>query len=82
MIGHAMRSIPATNAFEISSGFKKIEVPGSKHNDPFIKKEGGGLTTSTNWSGGVQGSITNGQDILFRPTGQTMKHMLIWKGWS
>ena len=57
-------------------------MPGSKHNDPFIKKEGGGLTTSTHWSGGVQGSITNGQDILFRPAGRTMKHMLIWKGWS
>jgi len=41
-------------------------MPGSKHNDLFIKKEGGGLTTSTNWSGGVQGGITNGQDIFFR----------------
>ena len=66
MIGHAILSIPATKAFEIGLGFKGIEVPGSMHNDPFIKKEGGGLTTSTNSSGGVQGSITNGQDIFFR----------------
>jgi chorismate synthase len=65
-LAHAMLSIPATKAFEIGSGFKGTEVPGSKHNDPFVKKEGGGLTTSTNWSGGIQGGITNGQDIYFR----------------
>jgi len=46
-IGHAMLSIPATKAFEIGSGFKGNEVPGSMHN---IKKEGGG----------VQGGITHG----------------------
>jgi chorismate synthase len=61
-----MLSIPATKSFEIGSGFKGTEVPGSKHNDMFVKKEGGGLSTVTNWSGGVQGGITNGQDIYFR----------------
>jgi chorismate synthase len=61
-----MLSIPATKAFEIGSGFRGTEVPGSRHNDPFVAKEGGGLTTTTNWSGGVQGGITNGQDIYFR----------------
>jgi len=65
-LAHAMLSIPATKAFEVGSGFRGTEVPGSKHNDMFVKKEGGGLSTSTNWSGGIQGGITNGQDIYFR----------------
>ncbi|KAF8323332.1 chorismate synthase [Clavulina sp. PMI_390] len=65
-LAHAMLSIPATKAFEVGSGFRGTEVPGSKHNDMFVKKEGGGLATSTNWSGGIQGGITNGQDIYFR----------------
>ncbi|KAG7450768.1 chorismate synthase [Guyanagaster necrorhizus] len=65
-LGHAMLSIPATKAFEIGSGFKGTEVPGSKHNDPFVKREDGRLGTKSNWSGGVQGGITNGEDIYFR----------------
>src|ERR1700733_3325503 len=65
-LGHAMLSIPATKAFEIGSGFKGTEVPGSKHNDPFVRRPDGTLGTSTNWSGGVQGGITNGEDIYFR----------------
>ena len=65
-LAHAMLSIPATKAFEVGSGFRGTEVPGSKHNDMFVKKEGGGLSTRTNWSGGIQGGITNGQDIYFR----------------
>ena len=65
-LGHAMLSIPATKAFEIGSGFRGTEVPGSRHNDPFVKKESGRLGTATNWSGGVQGGITNSEDIYFR----------------
>ena len=61
-----MMSIPATKGFEIGSGFRGTEVPGSKHNDPFVKNADGTLGTSTNWSGGIQGGITNGQDIYFR----------------
>ncbi len=61
-----MLSIPATKAFEIGSGFKGTEVPGSKHNDPFVKRDDGRLGTKSNWSGGVQGGITNGEDIYFR----------------
>lgn len=64
-LAHAMLSIPATKAFEVGSGFKGTEVPGSKHNDPFVLKDGK-LGTSTNWSGGIQGGITNGEDIYFR----------------
>jgi hypothetical protein len=65
-LGHAMLSIPATKGFEIGSGFRGTEVPGSQHNDPFICREGGKLGTETNWSGGVQGGITNSEDIYFR----------------
>jgi len=65
-LGHGMLSIPATKAFEIGSGFRGTQVPGSKHNDLFVKGEGGSLNTQTNWSGGVQGGITNGEDIYFR----------------
>lgn len=65
-LAHAMLSIPATKAFEIGSGFRGTEVPGSKHNDPFVRREDGKLGTSTNWSGGIQGGITNGEDIYFR----------------
>ncbi|KAF8887729.1 chorismate synthase [Infundibulicybe gibba] len=65
-LGHAMLSIPATKSFEIGSGFRGTEVPGSKHNDAFVQREGGKLGTTTNWSGGVQGGITNGEDIYFR----------------
>jgi chorismate synthase len=65
-LGHAMLSIPATKAFEIGSGFKGTEIPGSKHNDPFVKREDGRLGTTTNWSGGVQGGITNGEHIYFK----------------
>jgi chorismate synthase len=65
-LAHAMLSIPATKAFEIGSGFRGTEVPGSKHNDPFVLRPDGALGTVSNWSGGVQGGITNGEDIYFR----------------
>ncbi|RXW19404.1 hypothetical protein EST38_g6450 [Candolleomyces aberdarensis] len=65
-LAHAMLSIPATKAFEIGSGFRGTEVPGSKHNDAFIRRPDGSLGTKTNWSGGVQGGITNGEAIYFR----------------
>jgi hypothetical protein len=73
-----MLSIPATKAFEIGSGFRGTEVPGSKHNDAFIIKEGGGLATVTNWSGGVQGGISNGEDIYFRLVSLEYRLSTIW----
>ncbi|ORY66947.1 chorismate synthase [Leucosporidium creatinivorum] len=66
LLAHAMLSIPATKGFEIGSGFKGTEVAGSKHNDAFIKKENGELGTKTNRSGGIQGGISNGEDIYFK----------------
>lgn len=73
MLAHAMLSIPATKAFEIGSGFAGTQVPGSKHNDMFAAAatdapngNKSALRTLTNWSGGVQGGITNGEDVYFR----------------
>lgn len=65
-LAHAMLSIPATKAFEIGSGFRGTEVPGSKHNDTFVTRADGSLGTRTNWSGGIQGGISNGEDVYFR----------------
>lgn len=61
-LGKAMLSINAVKGFEIGSGFNAASMRGSQHNDLF--QEGGG--TLTNRSGGVQGGISNGEDILFR----------------
>ncbi|GAA96747.1 uncharacterized protein L969DRAFT_90679 [Mixia osmundae IAM 14324] len=65
-LGHAMLSIPATKAFEIGSGFRGATVAGSKHNDAFVRRPDGTLGTLTNKSGGVQGGISNGENIYFR----------------
>ena len=64
-LAQAMMSIPATKGFEIGSGFGGTRMPGSQHNDPFVKKEDR-LGTITNHSGGVQGGISNGEPIIFR----------------
>ncbi len=65
-LGQAMLSIPATKGFEIGSGFAGARMFGSQHNDPFELKADGRLGTSTNFSGGVQGGISNGEPIVFR----------------
>ncbi|CAG8591127.1 5684_t:CDS:2 [Cetraspora pellucida] len=64
-LAHAMLSIPATKGFEIGSGFKGTTIFGHQHNDPWIKKDGH-LGTQTNNSGGIQGGISNGENIYFR----------------
>lgn len=65
-LGQAMLSIPATKGFELGSGFAGARMHGSAHNDPFEMKADGRLGTSTNFSGGVQGGISNGEPIVFR----------------
>ena len=60
-----MLSLPATKGFEIGSGFAATRMKGSEHNDPFEMREGK-IRTTTNNSGGVQGGISNGEDIMFR----------------
>lgn len=64
-LGKAMLSINAVKAFELGSGFAGVEMKGSEHNDVFIT-EGQEVLTKTNYSGGIQGGITNGMPILFR----------------
>ncbi|KAJ7226095.1 chorismate synthase [Mycena pura] len=66
LLAHAMLSIPATKGFEIGSGFRGTEVSGSAHNDAFVRRRDGSLGTATNWSGGIQGGISNGEDVYFR----------------
>ncbi len=65
-------SLPASKGFEIGSGFASTEMTGLTHNDPFIPGPDG-PRTRTNNSGGVQGGISNGEDVVFRvafkPTG-------------
>ena len=64
-LAKAMLSLPATKGFEIGSGFSATRMRGSEHNDPFAIRENRVRTTS-NHSGGVQGGISNGEDIYFR----------------
>jgi chorismate synthase len=64
-LAKAMLSIPATKGFEIGSGFASTRMRGSQHNDPF-EMRAEKIRTTTNNSGGVQGGISNGEDIYFR----------------
>lgn len=64
-LGKAMLSINACKGFETGSGFAAAGMLGSEHNDSFVMQEGKTSTTSNN-SGGIQGGISNGQDIYFR----------------
>lgn len=64
-LAKAMLSLPATKGFEIGSGFAGTLLKGSVHNDAFVSR-GGQVRTATNHSGGVQGGISNGEEIVFR----------------
>jgi chorismate synthase len=64
-LAKAMMSINAVKAFEIGSGFSAAHMKGSEHNDPFTSQDGK-IRTKTNHSGGIQGGITNGEDIHFK----------------
>lgn len=63
-LGKAMLSINAVKGFEYGSGFAGTRLRGSAHNDAFIN-EANTIRTRTNFSGGVQGGISNGEDIYF-----------------
>jgi chorismate synthase len=65
-LAHALLSLPASKGFEIGSGFAGTLLTGSAHNDPFVPGSDGKPHTRTNHSGGVQGGISNGEDILLR----------------
>lgn len=75
-LAHAMLSIPATKGFEVGSGFAGTLMTGSEHNDLFYMQEER-VRTRTNRSGGIQGGMSNGENIAFRvafkPTATIMK---------
>src|SRR5262245_57668236 len=75
-LAKAMLSLPASKGFEIGSGFAGTLLTGSQHNDPFYDA-GGRVRTRSNRSGGVQGGISNGEDILirvaFKPTATILR---------
>ncbi len=62
----AMMSLPASKGFEIGSGFAGTRLTGLEHNDPFVPGDDGRPRTASNRSGGVQGGISNGEDIVIR----------------
>lgn len=64
-LGAAMLSINAAKGFEYGEGFACVTARGSEQNDVFINKNGN-IATATNHSGGIQGGISNGEDIYFR----------------
>jgi chorismate synthase len=64
-LAKGMMSLPASKGFEIGSGFHGVTMRGSEHNDEFFL-EGSRVRTRTNRSGGVQGGISNGEEIVFR----------------
>jgi len=71
-VSHIIFSIPAIKGIEFGSGFASAKMRGSEHNDPFLNSSG---KTLTNNAGGVNGGITNGNEIIFRlvvkPTSST-----------
>lgn len=76
-LGKAMLSINAVKGFEYGSGFEGVTLYGSEHNDEFYTDAEGSVHTKTNHSGGIQGGISNGEDIYynvaFKPTATIMK---------
>lgn len=65
-LAHAMMGINAVKGFEYGLGFSSVNTLGSEQNDVFIPSEEGGIALATNRSGGIQGGISNGEDIYFR----------------
>ncbi|GHT10663.1 chorismate synthase [Bacteroidia bacterium] len=65
-LGSAMLSINAAKGFEYGLGFEGVQYRGSEINDLFYRNSEGGIATQTNYSGGIQGGISNGEDIYFR----------------
>ncbi len=75
-LGKAILSLPACKGFEVGSGFAGTKLTGSAHNDPFFN-DGDRIRTRTNRSGGIQGGISNGENIVvraaFKPTATILK---------
>jgi chorismate synthase len=65
-LAKAVMSLPATKGFEVGSGFGSVAMTGREHNDAFEIGQDGRPHTTTNHSGGVQGGISNGEDVVLR----------------
>ena len=63
LISHIVFAIPAVKAIEFGSGFQSAKMTGSEHNDNIISTDG---KTETNFAGGINGGITNGNDLVIR----------------
>ncbi len=78
-ISHIVFAIPAIKGIEFGSGFAAARMTGSEHNDAIIDEKG---TTKTNHAGGINGGITNGNELFFRvavkPTSSTPKQQSTW----
>lgn len=79
LISHVAFSIPAIKGIEFGSGFGAVKMRGSEHNDAITDADG---TTKTNYAGGINGGITNGNELNFRiavkPTSSTPKEQQTW----
>ncbi len=65
VLGHGLLSIPAVKGVEFGDGFAAAQMKGSEHNDPFVSQDGN-IRTLTNRSGGIQGGISNGENLIIR----------------
>lgn len=78
-ISRAVFAIPAIKGIEFGSGFRAAGMRGSEHNDPIVSSDG---KTSSNNAGGINGGISNGNDIIIRvavkPTSSISKEQLTW----
>ncbi|MCG8365213.1 MAG: chorismate synthase [Pseudanabaenales cyanobacterium] len=76
-LAKGVMSLPASKGFELGSGFAGTLLTGSQHNDEFYLDEAGEIRTRTNRSGGIQGGISNGENIIirvaFKPTATIRK---------
>jgi chorismate synthase len=76
-LAKALLSLPACKGFESGSGFEGTRLRGTQHNDPFYADAARRIRTRTNWSGGIQGGISNGEDIVvraaFKPTATVLR---------
>lgn len=82
-IAHLVFSVPAIKGIEFGSGFSATKMKGSQHNDAIIDETG---KTATNNAGGINGGITNGNELVFRiavkPTSSTPKEQHTWNNVS
>ncbi len=76
LISHMIFAVPATKGIEFGSGFAAARMKGSEHNDEIIDAEG---TTRTNYSAGINGGITNGNDIVFRVPIKPTSSIGVWQ---